>query len=68
MHVNKRLKEIEEKNFEMGNQAYNTFMTSGGVTVLNAAVRAYRCSMQALRYQLLFSSSLKKEEISNEND
>lgn len=57
MKLNKKLKEIEDKSFKMGNEAYDRFMEDGGITVLNGAVRAYRCSMQALRYQIMFGQS-----------
>jgi len=67
MEPNQRLKEIEENSFLMGNTAYEEFMKGKGLLALNAAARAYRCSMQALRYQLLFSASIKEEEISNQN-
>ena len=60
MKPNKKLKEIEDKSFALGNKSYEEFMTKGGIVILNGAVRAYRCSMQALRYSIMFSSTKTK--------
>lgn len=59
MKTNETLKAIEKKNFEMGNEAYEKFMKDGGITTLNGAVRAYRASMQALRYQIMFGNAFE---------
>ena len=47
----RKLKEIEEVSFKMGNKAAKSFDNNLDVFALRAAVTAYRCSMQAIRDQ-----------------
>ena len=60
MNTNKKLKKIERKSFNMGNQAYETYSKTGSLNALRGSIDAYRTTMQSVRYQLIFSN-LKKE-------
>lgn len=53
----KKLKEIEEIAFKMGNKAAKGFNEDLNIASLKAAVTAYRCSMQAIRDQIKFKIS-----------
>ena len=60
MELDRKLKLIEDRSYEMGNMAYKIFKDKGGIENLNGAVRAYRTAMQALRYGIMYNS-IKKE-------
>lgn len=60
MKTSRKLNEIEEKNFRMGEKEYDTFTSTGSLEALNGAVRAYRASMQAIRYKILYNSLIKR--------
>lgn len=63
MTTKERLKEIQKKNFKMGKKAFITYLEDdGGLESLNAAVRAFRASMQALRYSIMYNTIPRKEE------
>jgi hypothetical protein len=59
MSTNKRLKKIEKKSFDLGNDAYKTYKETKSLNALKGSVEAYRTTMQSIRYQILFNN-LKK--------
>ena len=59
MKTNKKLKKIEQKSFNMGNKAYETYCKTGSLNVLKGAIDAYKTTMQSVKYQLIFNN-LKK--------
>lgn len=52
--INKRLQQIEDSTFSMGQKAKNSFSKTGNINSLKAAVIAYRCSMQSMRDRARF--------------
>lgn len=50
----KKLKQIEEITFDMGNKSAKSFGKTHDIHSLRAAVTAYRCSMQAIRDQIRY--------------
>jgi hypothetical protein len=59
--TDEKLKIIEDNTFDMGNQAFNAYKVTQHLDALRGSVIAYRTSMQSIRYQLLFSSSIKEK-------
>ena len=53
----KKLKQIEEITFDMGNKSAKSFAKTNNINSLRAAVTAYRCSMLAVRDQIRYKIS-----------
>jgi hypothetical protein len=56
MKTNTRLKKIEKNSFELGNDAFATYLETKSLKALEGAIHSYACTMQAIRYQLLFNN------------
>lgn len=56
MKAKDRLTVIEKNSFEMGKKENETFNSTGSLKALDGAVRAYRASMQAMRYRIMYNS------------
>jgi len=54
----KKLQVIEDKSFEMGNIASQSFNENGNGASLRFAVMSYRCSMQAIRDQARYKITI----------
>ena len=51
-----RLKKIEKNSFELGNDAFATYVQTKSLNALKGSIEAYRTTMQSIRYQLLFNN------------
>lgn len=56
MKTNVRLRKIEKQSFELGNDAFNTYMSTKSLKALHGCIDAYRTTMQSIRYQMLFNN------------
>lgn len=56
------LETIEEKAFKMGNREYTVHEKTGSLAALRGAVTAYRASMQAMRYKIMYNAVGEKLE------
>lgn len=54
MKTKKQLRKIGDKNYEMGNHMYNTYLEKGGIEHLRASVAAFNVSIKAIKYRLIF--------------
>lgn len=59
MRTYKRLKQIEKKSFLMGNEEYKIFMKTKSIEALKTAIKAYRATMESIRYQILYNNLWK---------
>lgn len=56
MKTKKRLKQIENKNYEMGLISYKKFKKTGGLADSRTAQGAFNIALKAIKYRLMFKS------------